>query len=70
MTARYVTLRKAEAETGYTEKAMRVKIDRGVWLEGKQYVRAPDGHILIDLVGYNQWASGQNSPASKLDQAA
>lgn len=41
--------------TGYTEKAVRRKIDSGVWREGKEFRRAPDGHIHIDLKGYAKW---------------
>jgi hypothetical protein len=44
-----------ERLTGYTQKAVRRKIEEGVWLEGKQYRRAPDGHILIDMDGYEKW---------------
>jgi hypothetical protein len=53
--ARYVLLPVANLITGYTVKAMERKIERGDWLEGKVWRRAPDGHILIDLVGYENW---------------
>ncbi len=56
MTAtRYVRLPLFERLTGYTQKAVRRKSEEGVWLEGKQYRRAPDGHILIDMDGYEKW---------------
>ena len=56
MTAtKYVRLPLFERLTGYTQKAVRRKIEEGVWLEGKQYRRAPDGHILIDMDGYEKW---------------
>lgn len=54
--ARYVLLPLANTVTGYTVKAMERKIERGDWIEGKVWRRAPDGHILIDLVGYENWA--------------
>ena len=57
--ARYVQLPLAEAATGYSIRAMQTKILRGVWLEGHEYVRAPDKAILIDLRGYELWAAGQ-----------
>ena len=41
-------LPKAAELTGYSEKAIRRKIEDGVWLEGHEYVRAPDGRILVD----------------------
>lgn len=52
---RYVLLGLASVVTGYTAKAMQRKIERGVWPEGKVWRRAPDGRILIDLVGYTKW---------------
>lgn len=55
MAIRYQTIAKFAAESGYTEKAIRSKIDEGVWLEGRQWLRAPDNRILIDIHGYEQW---------------
>jgi hypothetical protein len=52
---RYVLLPLAALVTGYTVKAMERKIERGDWLEGKVWRRAPDGRILIDLFGYQKW---------------
>lgn len=57
--ARYVLLPLASAITGYTVKAMERKIERGDWLEGRVWKRAPDGHILVDVVGYYKWVEGQ-----------
>ena len=31
------------------------KIEDGIWLEGREFRRAPDGHVLISLKGYQQW---------------
>ena len=44
-----------EAVTGYTAKAIKRKIETGAWVEGREYRRAPDGHLLVDLVGYERW---------------
>lgn len=44
--------------TGYTEKAIRRKIEDGVWLQGKHYRRAPDGRITFDLQEYYRWVEG------------
>jgi hypothetical protein len=52
---RYVLLPLAAVVTGYTIKAMQRKIERGEWVERKVWRRAPDGRILIDLVGYQNW---------------
>jgi hypothetical protein len=52
---RFVTIKLFEALTGITESAVRMKIHRGVWLEGRQFVRR-DGGVLISLDGYEKWA--------------
>jgi hypothetical protein len=57
--ARYVLLQLATALTGYSVKAMERKIERGDWLEGKLWKRAPDGRIMVDLTGYQKWVEGQ-----------
>ncbi len=59
MGPRYVTIRKAVELTGYSEDAIRTKKARGEWLEGREWVRSPDGRILIDLEGYERWARGE-----------
>lgn len=59
MAARFVRIVKFCSETGYSDRAVETKIHRGVWIEGKEYVRAPDNNILIDMEGYNQWAAKQ-----------
>lgn len=54
--SRYVRPAKFEELTGYTSKAVERKIASGVWREGKEYVKAPDGNILVDMQGYYKWA--------------
>lgn len=53
--APYVVIEKAAEITGYTRRAIEEKIARGVWLEGREWVKAPDGRRLISLKGYQQW---------------
>lgn len=48
---------------GYTEKAIARKVETGVWREGKEYRRAPDGHIMIDLEGVRRWVENQKQAA-------
>ncbi len=43
------------AMTGYSDKAVRRKIEDGIWIEGKQYKRAPDGRITMNLQEYYKW---------------
>ena len=44
-----------ELLTGYSEKAVRRKVESGAWVEGRQYRRAPDGRLLVDMEGYEAW---------------
>jgi hypothetical protein len=57
--AKYVLLPLAEAITGYTVKAIERKIERGDWAEGKVWIRAPDGRILLNIPGYEKWVEGR-----------
>lgn len=56
--ARFVTIDLAATLTGLTAKAIRRKIERGVWLEGRQY-RRQDGRIFVDLRAYEAWVQGK-----------
>ena len=64
-TARYVLLPLANLLTGYSVKAMERKIERGDWQEGKVWRRAPDGRIVIDVLGYQRWVEGPRSAGHK-----
>lgn len=55
VSARYVTIELAAAMTGFTPAAIRAKIAKGIWLEGRQWVKR-DGRVLIDMRGYEKWA--------------
>jgi hypothetical protein len=57
--SRFVRPRLFAQITGYTVDAVTTKVKRGVWLEGHEFVKAPDGNILIDLKGYEKWAANQ-----------
>lgn len=58
VSSRYVRLPRFEELTGYTQKAVRRKIEEGVWMEGREFRRAPDGHVLVDMEGYTKWVEG------------
>lgn len=65
-----VLLPLAEKATGLTVKAMRQKINNGVWLQGREYDKGPDGHIYISISGYISWVrSGRASRSGKLASA-
>ncbi len=51
----YIKLAKFCEFTGYTEKAIRRKIEEGKWLAGKHYIKSPDGYIMINVQGYQEW---------------
>lgn len=53
--ARYVTVSLAATILGLSEGAIRKRIERGIWLDGKQYRRGPDDRIWIDTKGVEQW---------------
>lgn len=53
--ARRVLLPLAAQITGLTEKAMRRKIQEGKWLEGREYLRDPDGRLWVDIEGVMRW---------------
>ncbi len=47
--------------TGYSEKAVRRKIEEGVWRYGGVARKAPDGHVLIDLERYEEWVEDEKA---------
>lgn len=60
---RYVLIARFCELTGYTVKAVEGKIATGVWIEGRQYRRAPDGRILVDMEGFEKWVESQPQAA-------
>lgn len=55
VTARFVTVGLAAAKIGLTEKAIRRKVEDGVWRETVEWRRAPDGHVMIDMHAVERW---------------
>lgn len=53
--ARYVTVNLAATMLGMKAGAVRKRIERGVWLEGREWRRGPDGRIWVDTKGIEQW---------------
>jgi hypothetical protein len=47
--------------TGYSEKAVRRKIEEGVWIEGRHYRRAPDGRLTMNMQRYYDWVEGNTT---------
>jgi hypothetical protein len=53
--ARFVTVELAATITGLSPGAVRKRIERGFWQEGREWKRAPDGRIWIDMRGVETW---------------
>ena len=60
---RYVLIARFAQLSGYTVTAIEGKIHSGVWVEGREYRRAPDGRILVDIEGFEKWVEGQRRAA-------
>ena len=66
----YITINKLAEDTGYTPGALHKKVKAGIWLEGKEYYRAPDKRILVSISAYEKWvkqkwAEEQNTQESE-----
>lgn len=59
----YVRIAHFCQQTGWTDRAVRRKIQEGVWVEGHQWRRAPDGSILISMEGYERWVEAGKAAA-------
>jgi hypothetical protein len=57
--APYVLIPKAAEFTGYSRRAIELKIARGVWVEGEVWRKAPDGHRQSSMEGYRRWVEGK-----------
>jgi len=53
--ARYVTVELAAAIAGLSAAATRKRIERAVWIEGRECRRGPDGRIRADIKGVERW---------------
>ncbi len=65
ISAGYVLIPVAARITGYSVRAIQIKIARGVWLPGHEYRRRPDGEIEFDIDGFNRWVEGRRLPHPK-----
>ena len=59
MSLKYVKMEKFSEQSGYTIKAIRRKMEEGVFIEGTHYRKAPDGRILINIVEYERWVESK-----------
>lgn len=63
--SKYVLISKFAADSGYTVKAVERMIERGVWVEGVHYRRAPNGRIHVNTEVYELWVEGRDTQALK-----
>jgi hypothetical protein len=69
------TIKKYAELSGYSEKAIRLKISGGIWGDGIKY-KAPDGRVLISEQGVENWVLGKentrelNESAGQLSELA
>ena len=68
--APYVMINLAAVMFGLTEKAIRNKIADGVWVEGREYRRAPDGRIYISVKGVTAWVEQGASRSARTQSAS
>lgn len=52
--SRFVTVDLFCTLTGYTEPAVRMKIHKGIWLEGRQWIKR-EGRVHMDMEAYERW---------------
>jgi hypothetical protein len=50
--------------TGYGIRAVETKIQRGVWVQGREWVKAPDGHRMISMAGFQRWVEQGHKEAA------
>ncbi|MFT3815229.1 MAG: excisionase [Acidovorax sp.] len=53
--ARFVTIKLCAAMTGLSPAAIEKRIERGHWVENKEWRRGRDGRIWIDTKGIEAW---------------
>ncbi|WP_139558304.1 MerR family transcriptional regulator [Methylotetracoccus oryzae] len=57
-TFKYATIRKFSDMCGYSEEGIRQNIKKGIWREKIHWIRAPNGRILINILGVQAWFEG------------
>ena len=59
--AKYVLLPLFCFLTGYSEKAVRRKIEDGIWKQNVHFRKSPDGHIQLDMLSYYAWVEASQA---------
>ena len=61
---RFVTIKRLAELSGYSEKAIRRKIDLGIFLEDVHFFKAPDSRIHFNVDAYEQWLQQESLSTS------
>ncbi len=56
---KWVLIRRFCDLTGYSPKAVEMKIEKGVWPQGRIWKNSPDGRRQINLEEYTKWVEDQ-----------
>ena len=51
----YVLIPRAAQLTGYSIRAIELKIYKGEWVEGREWRKSPDGRRQISMEGFARW---------------
>ena len=51
----WVLINKVVDSIGYTRNAIYSKKKNGIWIFGIHWKKAPDGHLIFNLVAIQQW---------------
>lgn len=56
---KWVLINKVIELIGYTDDAIRSKIQKGVWQSGTHWRKAPDGRLVFNLEAIQKWIEGK-----------
>ena len=56
-----MTIKNFSQLSGYTEKAVRNKIYRGVWVKNTHYLKSDGGLITVNLPAIESWIQGADA---------
>lgn len=65
MNCKWILIKKLAEISGYSEKAIRGKIEKGVWVQGIQWRYSPDNRIQFNIEEYQKWVERDPTRASK-----
>ena len=55
----WVLIKKLCELSGYTDDAVRAKMQKGVWQKDVHYRKAPDNRLLFNLPAIKRWIEGK-----------